>query len=301
MVGGKKMRKLILVSMVFLMLAIPITTATELNSSDKPVISKEAQTFNQEFTHKVLAEYGTMTTCPPCVTANAQLKSIYQSGDLDFIFVTMVWNKANSRVKARLQELKINNVPDVYFDGKFTHILGGQTTEQPYRNAITQAGERDVPDIDIDVDVDWVGGSVIKFTVTVNNNEPDPFNGLLRAYVVEKVSRWNDLNDKPYHFAALDIPIDKNVKVVSKNVKPIGGTFTFKRTWIGLLHGFGDIEKDNIMVIATLFDADTDYAVETAMGEPTTQTGNQAFSYIIYRILDNFPILKQFFNTFLIK
>ena len=237
------MRKILLVGIVFLMLAVPIASATELFSSNNLVLNKEEHSINQDFTHSVMVEYGTLTTCPPCVTANAQLYSIYQSGDLDFKYVTMVWDRGNLRVRDRLSELSINNVPDVYFDGEYTHVLGGQTSEQVYRNAITQAGERSVPDLDISVDVNWVGGGIIKFSVVVNNNEPDSYNGILRTYVVEKESRWNDNGGNPYHFAVLDIPIDKSVNVASKQVKPIGETYTFEKTWLGTLWGFGDIQK----------------------------------------------------------
>ena len=295
------MRKIILVGIIFLMLAIPITSASEMLPDDKSVLSKNSQAINQDFTHNVMVEYGTLTTCPPCVTANAQLYSIYQSGDLDFNYVTLVWDRGNPRVRSRLQELSINNVPDVYFDGKYTNVLGGQTSEQVYRNAITQAGERSVPDIDISVDVDWVGGGVIKFSVVVNNNEPETYNGILRTYIVEKVSRWNDNGGNPYHFTVLDIPIDKSVNVVSKQVKPIGETYTFEKTWLGFIWGFGDIQKDNIMVVATVFDAETDQAVETAIGEPAAQSTTQEIPLLVNGFLSRFPILKLILNNLFIK
>ena len=165
------------------MLAIPLTSAAELlpNNSE---LNKDTQVLNQAFTHKVLVEYGSLTTCPPCVTAHAMLNSVYESGDLDFNYVTLVWDEGNYRVRERLSELSISSVPDVYFDGKYNHYLGAPTSEQIYRDAITQAGERTVPDIDVTVDVNWIGGGVIKFSVIVNNNEPDPFNGFIRTYVV---------------------------------------------------------------------------------------------------------------------
>lgn len=279
------------------MLTIPITGASEIFSKNTMKTDETAHALNQEFTHSVLVEYGTMTTCPPCVTAHAQLNSIYDSGDLDFNYVTLVWNVGNSRVRERLTELSVSSVPDVFFDGKFRHVLGGQTSEQTYRNAITQAGERDVPDIDVDLDVSFTGGSTLKIKITVINNEPDAYKGRIRTYIVEKVSRWNDYGGNPYHFAVLDIPIDKSLAVVSRETKPIGETYTFERTWRGFLNGFPDITEDNIRVITTVFDAETDFAVETAMQDPTSQSANQPFSFIIYRILGHFPILKQIFNS----
>lgn len=291
------MKKIIFGCIVLIMLVFPITGASEIFSQNIIETDETTNAFGQEFTHSVLAEYGTMTTCPPCVNANAQLNSIYESGDLDFSYVTLVWDRGNSRVRGRLTELSINNVPDVYFDGKFKHVLGGQSSETPYRNAITQAGERDVPDIDIDLDVTFTGGSTLKIKITVINNEPEVYEGRIRTYIVEKLSRWNDYGGNPYHFAVLDIPIDKSLAVVSRETKPIGETYTFERTWRGYLNGFPDITEDNIRVITTVFDAETDYAIETAMQDPTSQSANQPFSFIIYRILGHFPILKQIFNS----
>lgn len=291
------MKKIIFGFIVLITLTIPITGASEIFSKNTIKTDETIYALNQESTHSVLVEYGTMTTCPPCVTANAQLYSVYDSGDLDFNYVTLVWDRGNSRVRERLTELNIFNVPDVYFDGKFNHVLGGQTSEQTYRNAITQAGERDVPDIDIDMDVSFTGGSTLKIKITVLNNEPDVYEGYLRTYIVEKVSRWNDYGGNPYHFAVLDIPIDKSLSVVSRETKPIGETYTFERTWRGFLNGFSDIKQDNIRVITTVFDAETDFAIKTAMQDPTSQSANQPFSFIIYRILGHFPILKQICNS----
>jgi len=295
------MRKIILLSIVFLMLVVPIASAMEILSNDNSMKNNEKQSLSQDFTHSVLVEYGSLTTCPPCVTANAQLKSIYNSDDYDFNYVTLVWDKGNARVRARLQELTINNVPDVYFDGKYSNIIGGQTNEIPYINEIVQAGERDVPDLDIDLDVVWVGNGILKISGIVNNNEPEPYNGIIRTYIVEKESRWNDNGGNPYHFAVLDIPIDKSVNIVSKQIKPIEETYTFEKTWVGLLRGFVNIKKENIMVIATVFDAETDHAIETAVGEPTSQSTTQEIPLLIQRFISRFPIFQQIIYNLLIK
>ncbi len=291
-VWRQKMKKIFLSFVVLIMLVIPIASASEILTSNESEIVNSNNYSNQDFTHSVLIEYGSLTTCGPCVIASGQLNSIYNSGDLDFNFVTLVWDEGNARVRARLQELSISSVPDVYFDGKFNHLLGSQANEQAYRNAITQAGERVVPDIDVDLDVTWMGGGTLKINVVVTNNEPETYNGHIRTYIVEKESRWNDNGGNPYHYAVLDIPLDRSLAVSSKNVKPIGEAYTFQKTWIGLLYGFGDITQDNIRIITTVFDSDTDYAVETAIAEPAAQTYNHIFTNFIYR----FPILGRLIN-----
>ena len=176
--------------------------------------------------------------------------SIYNAGDLDFYYVTLVWNKGNFNVRGRLNELGASYTPDVFFDGKYKHILGSQNDEQPYRNAINQSGEREVPDIDVDVDVLWKGGGTLKITVVVYDNEIEEFKGHIRTYIVEKESRWNDQSGDPLHYAVLDIPIDRNLNYLAKSrLRSIGDTYTFTKTWYGALFGFGDITKDNCMVI----------------------------------------------------
>jgi len=292
------MKKFFIASIFVMLLILPLTAIgdTQLLNNNT---TKEQNIRNEDFTHTVFAEYGTMTTCPYCVAASSQLYSIYNSGDLDFDYVSLVWDEANVRVRNRLKEIGITNVPDVYFDGKFKNILGRQNDETPYRNAINQCGVRDVEDIDISVQVDWKGGGTLKITVTVINNEAEKYNGHLRTYVVEKESRWNDNSGNPYHYAAIDIPIDKGLSLSKEMPRFAGETYTFSKTWFGAIHGFSDIDIDNIVVIATVFDSDTDYAVESAMGQPTIsnpndrQVTNFLASFIFERLINKFLILQD--------
>jgi len=293
------MKKILLGSIVFVILMVPTTGALNILSINNAEIETPSNISNEDFTHTVLVESCTKTTCPYCVTAASQLYSIYNSGDLDFHYVALVTNEGNLNVRLRLQELGITVIPDVFFDGKYNRITGGQSSEQPYRDAITQAGMRDVPDIDLDVEVVWRGGSTLKIEVTVVNNEPETYKGHLRTYIVEKESRWNDQGGNPYHYAVLDIPIDRSLAIVANSgTKPLGDTYTFKKTWFGVLHGFGDISRDNIKVTAAVFDTDTDYAVQTASAEPTSasnshQTTNPLFLQILEGFINRFPLLER--------
>ena len=259
------MKKIILVNILALMLMIPVVSATDISIEKK---SEKTSTLSQNFTHTVFVEYGSMTTCPPCVMASAQLYSIYNSEDLDFNYVTLLWDEGNYNVRGRLLELEVVAVPDVYFDGGYKRVAGPQTNVTPYRSAITHSGKRDVPDIDINVDVTWLGGGKLRITGTVINNEVDEFNGHIRTYIVEKESRWNDYGGNPYHYAALDIPIDKNLALVNCRARPIGDPYTFAKTWRGSLYGFGDITQENIMVIVAIFEIDSNHVVQSASAEP---------------------------------
>ena len=288
------MKKILLGSIIALMVLIPVVSAIDVsieNKTEKPI------SIMQDFTHTVFVEYGSLTTCPPCVTASAQLYSIYNSGDLDFHYATLVWDVANGNVRSRLTELEVVGVPDVFFDGGYKRIIGGQGSEAPYRGAITLAGEREVPDIDIALDVTWLGGGKLKIEATVTNNEVEEFNGNIRTYVVEKESRWNDYSGKPYHYAALDIPIDKSLAVVNTEAKPLGESYTFSKTWRGSIYGFGDITQDNTMVIVAVYDKESDYVVQTAAANPTGKIGNyRPINIFFYKIFERFQVLEQILN-----
>jgi len=301
------MKKYLIIGITILMMVTPLAAASPHITSAVKTSAKQMNVSPEDFTHTVMVEYGTMTTCPYCVTASGQLYSIYNSGDLDFYYVSLVWDKGNSNVRDRLTELGVSSVPDVYFDGGYRRLLGAQQDEQPYRNAITQCGERVVPNIGVDVNVQWKGSGTLKITVNVHNNEPTEYNGHLRVYIVEKESRWNDNGGNPYHFGVLDIPIDRSLSTTPQpqsqqqgQSSPLGGTtYTFIKTWLGALYGFGDITQNNILVIASVFDPDSGYAVQTAAAEPTSGGGSSVMpSSQMQQLL---PSIKILCNQMLLK
>jgi len=296
------MKKYLIIGIIVLMMLTPLAAASSTVTNAVKNGVKQAGVSQEDFTHTVLAEYGTTTTCPYCVIASGQLYSIYNSGDLDFYYVSLVYDEGNINVRSRLQELGVTSIPDVYFDGGYRRLLGAQTDELPYRNAITQCGLRTVPDIDVTVNVEWKGGGTLKITVTVVNNEAEDYNGHLRVYIAEKESRWDDNGGNPYHFAVLDIPIDKSLSLPQSQQQgspsPLSGTYTFRKTWFGGLYGFGDITKENIVAIASIFDPDSDYAVETAAAEPTMSGGSVELSSQTQHL---FPVIKMLYSQMLLK
>ena len=260
--------------MLALVLLLPTIGAVGITNKTLNVSSSTS--VGTELTHAVLGEYVTTTGCGYCPVASSQLYSIYESGDYDFYYVSLVADM-NSKIYKRVSELGTEGVPDVHFDGGYKNLVGAQTDEQAYRTAIEQSGERTVADLDVDVSVEWKGGGTLKLSVTVQNNEAEEYDGHLRVYIVEKESRWNDAQGNPYHFGALDIPIDKSLAVSQGHACPIGDSYTFTKTWLGALFGFDDIEQDNIMVIASVFDGETDYVVQTAAAEPTSSASSVPF------------------------
>jgi glutaredoxin len=292
------MRKYLVASLIVVLLIVPIAGASFNISKDEDSRNMQCNVLNEDFTHKVFVEFAATTACPYCVTASSQLFNIYDTGNLDFCYVSLAYHdEAHFRVTQRILDLDVTAVPDVFFDGKYKHITSGQNDEQPYIDAITQSGTRDIADIDIDVDVSWQGGGNLKTDVTVVNNEPEEFNGILRIYIIERVSRWKDQRGNPFNFAALDIPLDQSLTLVKNQPRTLGDTYTFTNNWFGSVWGFGDITKENTLVIAAVFESGTDHAVQVAIGEPSSDVKNYQKSNILMQILENlvdhYPLLKQ--------
>ena len=295
------MKKIFILSIMAILFLVPLTGAVNVTNFIKDDINSAVENvLNADFTHTVLAEYASKNTCPLCPPASNQLYDIYTSGGYDFYYVTLVYLEEGGtplNVVRRLQELEIGGVPDVHFDGKYMNVLGKQSNDQPYRNAINQSGEREVPDIDIDIDVSWLGFGTLKITVAVYDNEIEEFKGHLRTYIVEKESRWDDQSGNPYHYAVLDIPINRNLALTRSKPRPIGGSYEFTKTWFGALHGFGDITKENILVIGAVFDKDSE-AVQTASATPSSSGSmpHPFFLGFLEKFPNVFPIIKHLFG-----
>ena len=159
---------------------------------------------------------------------------IYTSNDFDFHYVSLIVDK-NSKAEQRSSELGIDESPDVYFDGEYTHLFGEQSNRHPYENAIETCSERVVADVNLTVDVEMEEEAVLKINITITNNHLDEYNGTLRTYIVEPISRWNNYDGDPYHFGLLDLMV---------NEISVSDVHTVTKTWDGAAKGFGDVSED---------------------------------------------------------
>ena len=222
---------------------------------------------SQSFTHNVLVEYGTTSTCPNCPPVRGFLNTIYNSGDYDFYYVTLNADK-EPLANSRYWELpSAQYVPTVWFDGGYKYIIGNQGSTTPYINYINNCGARSVADIDIDVSVTWLGNAEIEIKVSVYNSESSSYSGHLHAYVTEIESRWNDYSGQKYHFSMIGYAFNKNINIGS------GSTWSETVTWDGDTHGYGNIKEDNIMIIASVFNPTTKHVDETDAA--TTSSGGE--------------------------
>jgi hypothetical protein len=225
---------------------------------------------SNSFTHTVLAEYQTFETCGACPAAANRLYNIYNSGNFDFYYVSLVvFEQSNpDYAMERVDEFGESAYPHIFVDNTFDRWSAG--TQSQYEDKISTCGNRNVKNIDLQQEITWEGDGKLIVTVSVTNNEGSTYYGHLHSYVTEIASRWScrDHEEPPnvvqYHFAFIgDYPINEDIIV------PPGDTLRYRSFWDGNHYGFGDITFDNIMVITSVFDRNNNgYADETIGSTP---------------------------------
>jgi glutaredoxin len=243
------MKKYLLFGIVALLIIMPLAGAFNQTPSEQPSNTLSTPLVTNGFTHTVFAEYGTTTTCPHCPGTSNALYSIYQSGDYPFYYVSLISN-ANSNAGKRLWNFRAVAVPVVYFDGGDINEVGN-VGEIKYRSIIEDSGEREVKQpLDMTSDVTWEGSAQITVSISIKNNRNFFYIGILRSFITEIESRWNDADGDPYHFGFLDFAFNRPILLLP------GGERTFTKTWDGANpkgdQTFEDITEDNIMVLSSV-------------------------------------------------
>jgi len=241
------------------------------SSSGLFIIRSSAENSGSNYfaTHNVLSEYGSLSTCGPCIRAHGALKELYKGGWHDFYYVTLVANK-NTHAAARCSQLGISAVPHIVWDGGYKENIGAYSTVPAtmtwYNTSINACEIRTVANINLIISATWLTGVQMSITVNVTNNQATTYNGYLRCYVTEITSSmgWYDAGGYLYTFPFLDYAFDQSISVTA------GGTWSNTITWDGATHndGYGhpftSITKDNTFIIASVFASSGGYVDETA-------------------------------------
>ena len=243
------MKKYLIASLIVLIMTLPVAAASNQLSLEKIELTKPTITSTDSFTHAVFAEFGATTSCPYCPSASEALYSIYHSGEYLFYYVSLIADK-NTIAAKRLGAYKAVAVPVVYFDGGDVNVVG-DVGESAYRSTIEDMGERAVKQpLDMTTSVSWDGNAKITVSVTIKNNGNFFYLGILRSFITEIESRWNNQQGNPYHFGFLDFAFNRPILLFP------GGERTFTKKWDGSKdHGgqtFEDITEDNIMVFSSV-------------------------------------------------
>ena len=237
----------------------------------------------EDFTHAVFGEEFTATWCVYCPSAAENLMKIYDDVPDEpyyhdnFFFVALITD-VNDKADQRMDDYPdVTGYPTVIFDGNDEKVSGGQSDTSNYEQAIDTCGERDDTDISLGIEMNHLGADQLDVSVTMTWNEDaalgDPtFNGFVRAYIVEKVSRYNNYDGDPYHFGFLDYAFEENVELEPHEEKELN------TIWIGGEHedkngnDFSDIEYDNINIFVAFFNDESTsadkYVLESAFAIP---------------------------------
>jgi glutaredoxin len=203
-------------------------------------------------THTVFGEYGTATWCGYCKFAHAALKELFQEGQLDFYYVSLVSDK-NSKANTRaVTDYNAYGWPTLWWDGGYKVDVGAGSVagaKSTYTTSIKACADREVKDVDIELNAYWLGATKIQVNVNVTNNEPDTYGGTIRVYITEKVSSrgWIDSGGQTYTYPFLDWAFNEPISI------DVGDLWSKSMTWTGSTHGYPTITRDNTMIIAVVF------------------------------------------------
>jgi hypothetical protein len=284
------MRRKIIIYVLIWMLVFPTVLGVVSSSKAEVVKSLSKVTVGRDYSHTIFGESFTSTTCEYCKYQHRALKNIYKGGWHPFYYLSLIFD-VNKHAEQRKNELNIEATPAVAWDGGYRKDVGATGVQEAmdrYNTSIILCGNRNVADIDLSLNVTWLGavepdpangatdviveknltwtntGMVINSTV--HNNGASQYNGHLHIYVTEvNSSYWDDKFGDPYTFAFLDYANNGDVTVNA------GATKVNSTIWVGKYHdnGYGEffdeIKQDNTMVIASVFDHyNSDYTDETA-------------------------------------
>ena len=70
-----------------------------------------------------------------------------------------------------LYDYNIYGYPTSYFDGGRRVLIGSGIDESSYRNRIEYAGSKDVHELNLSLNVQWIGNGNIEINISITNNE----------------------------------------------------------------------------------------------------------------------------------
>jgi len=245
--------------------------------------TSSAEISDEQFTHTVFAEEFTATWCVYCPSAAENLMKVYENVpgepyyDDNFFFVALITD-VNEKAEDRMGDFPdVTGYPTVIFDGNDEKVSGGQSDTSNYEQAIDTTGQRDDTDISLSIEMNHLGEDKLDISISMTWNEDgsfgdSTFNGYVRAYIVEKVSRYNNYDGDPYHFGFLDYAFDQAVELEPHEMQSLSTIWTGGDHQDKNGNDFSDIEYDNINVFVAFFNdestASDKYSLQSAFAIP---------------------------------
>jgi hypothetical protein len=239
---------------------------------------------NQNYSHTVFAGVASTQSCGPCHNWSQNIYNTYMTGLYDFEYVSMIGYDENGNVlnyDAVYWSLNytVGTFPTTIIDGDFERISGDHVEELP--DKLNSCGNRTVANITANVTAILIGNATMNITITVDNNEENQYNGYIRLFMTEIISRYNTSLGDPFKFGFLDFVFDKSI-----SINP-GATYTDYKIWNGFEHedahgdNFGDLKANNIQVALVVYNNSNGYVDSTAVAcVPNNQP---------YKAIDPYP------------
>jgi len=106
------------------------------------------------------------------------LKNTFNSGNYNFYYAAMEVNRNNPAADQMFGSYNLITVPSCYFGGGRATLLGATMDTTYYASRIRSCGSREVPDLDLDISMTWLGNFQMEVTVTLTshyfvNSAPD--------------------------------------------------------------------------------------------------------------------------------
>ncbi len=190
--------------------------------------------------HHVIGELFVTTTCPYCANAEDDLKNIENSRN-DFYFVTFIADVNQDAYNRYTEVSKQQGTPDTEFDGGVKGELGAVDSSK-YTSDIDYCKGRDVPDIRITGSAHSFS-SGISYSVGVSV-QSGSFSGHIRAFVIEKVSGYTNVKNKPIPNAFMGYALNQDMSVSS------GSAYSKSGTWNGDVS-----DPSNMAIVVAVYDS----------------------------------------------
>ncbi len=200
----------------------------------------------KELIHNVFIEEGTATWCHNCPQVANILHELYESGDYNFYYVSLIEDK-NSDAKSRLEEdYNIDGYPSVYIDGGYDLVVGAKE-KSVFEEKISKAQKREVPALYLNVTAELKENSKeVNISIQTINYEDYNYAGRLKLYLTERNSVSYYGGQGVYHYGLIKIIYDKEIELLSKEEKNINEIYDFSK-----------YDLDNLMVIGVIFNSES--------------------------------------------
>ncbi len=164
------------------------------------------------YQRSVFIEECSAESCHNCPEVAKNLHELYESGDYNFHYVTLIDEDSNAN--SHMQNYNVEAFPVVFVDGGYKTFLG-TTSKASFENAIQSALDRETADIKLNLSAEYdETNEKIDITVKIFNDENSEYKGTLKVYLAEIVStKYQDSDGEQYKHAFLEFAINKDITI----------------------------------------------------------------------------------------